>query len=180
MKPTPTDPARPRRDTPTVNIAGHRRRVPQLRGRPTHHHHHPRTDHAVTNKHTPLTATAAAGAFRGDSNLPATAVAWCSDGPPINRAARVITPAGDRVVPLSATTLNSDRVVFDGDSLDEIVLTDAHVHLEVLDASGEHAMLVIDRGPVHLHMQVQYPTVVESEGAERITVRNPPLPQENQ
>lgn len=78
----------------------------------------------MTNKHTPLTATAAAGAFRGDSNLPATAVAWCSDGPPINRAARVITPAGDRVVPLSATTLNSDRVVFDGDSLDEIVHPD--------------------------------------------------------
>lgn len=70
--------------------------------------------------------------------------------------------------------------MFDGDSLDEIVLTDAHVHLEVLDASGEHAMLVIDRGPVHLHMQVLYPTVVESEGAERITVRNPPLPQEDQ
>ena len=42
----------------------------------------------MTNKHTPLTATAAVGAFRGDSNLPATAVAWCGDGPPINRAAR--------------------------------------------------------------------------------------------
>ena len=132
----------------------------------------------MTNKHTPLTATAAAGAFRGDSNLPATAVAWCSDGPPINRAARVITPAGDRVVPLSATTLNSDRVVFDGDSLDEIVLTRATIHLENL-GFGE-AMLVIDRGPVHLHVQVEYPSVVESEGAERITVRNPPLPQEDQ
>ena len=133
----------------------------------------------MTNEHTPPTAAAAVGAFRGASNVPVTAVAWNTDGPPVNRAARVITPAGDRVVPLSATTLNSDRVVFDGDSLDEIVLTDAHVHLEVLDASGEHAMLVIDRGPVHLHMQVQCPTVVESEGAERITVRNPPLPQEN-
>ena len=77
-------------------------------------------------------------------------------------------------------TINTDRVVFDGDSLDEIVLTDAHIHLETLDASGGHAMLIIDRGPVHLHMQVQYPTVVESEGAEHITVCNPPLPQEDQ
>ena len=77
-------------------------------------------------------------------------------------------------------TINTDRVVFDGDSLDEVVLADAHIHLETLDASGGHAMLIIDRGPVHLHMQVQYPTVVESEGAEHITVRNPPLPQENQ
>ena len=77
-------------------------------------------------------------------------------------------------------TINTDRVVFDGDSLDEVVLADAHVHLEVLDASGGHAMLVIDRGPVHLHLHVQYPSVVESEGAERITVRNPPLPQEGQ
>ena len=134
----------------------------------------------MTNEHTPPTATAAVGAFRGASNVPVTAVAWNTDGPPVNRAARVTTPGGDRTVPLSATTINTDRVVFDGDSLDEVVLADAHVHLEVLDASGEHAMLVIDRGPVHLHMQVQYPSVVESEGAERITVRNPPLPQGNQ
>ena len=75
-------------------------------------------------------------------------------------------------------TAGRDRVVFDGQQLDELVLTRATVHLENL-GFGE-AMLVIDRGPVHLHMQVQYPTVVESEGAERITVRNPPLPQENQ
>ena len=61
----------------------------------------------MTNEHTPLTATAAVGAFRGDSDLPVTAVAWCSDGPPINRAARITTPEGDRVVPLSAITLNA-------------------------------------------------------------------------
>lgn len=135
----------------------------------------------MTNEHTPPTAAAAVGAFRGASNVPVTAVAWDTDGPPVNRAARVTTPGGDRTVPLSATTINTDRVVFDGDSLDEVVLADAHVHLEVLDASGEHSMLIIDRGPIHLHLQVQRPLVIEFGGAEHITQHRPPLlPQECQ
>ena len=63
----------------------------------------------------------------------------------------------------------------------EVVLADAHVHLEVLDASGEHSMLIIDRGPIHLHLQVQRPRVIEFDGAEHITQHRPPLlPQECQ
>ena len=66
-----------------------------------------------------------------------------------------------------------DRVVYDGDELDEVVVTGATVHLELLD--DRTATLIMDRGPLHLHLLVQHPTVVETEGAEGITMHLPPL-----
>lgn len=69
--------------------------------------------------------------------------------------------------------MSLDRVVYDGDELDEIVVTGATVHLELLD--DRTATLIIDRGPLHLHLLVQHPTVVETEDAEGITMHLPPL-----
>ena len=69
--------------------------------------------------------------------------------------------------------MNGDRVVYDGDELGEIVVTGAAVHLELMD--DHTAVLIIDRGPLHLHLLVQDPAVVETEGAEQITAHRPPL-----
>lgn len=74
----------------------------------------------------------------------------------------------------------SDRWQFDGDTdhLDELVVHNATIHLEAMDAAGHHWMLMIDRADgLRLHLHVGDVTVYETEGADLLatTVGGPLL-----